>query len=418
MSHQSGIQVAEPLAKLFIEASGESPNGPRFLVVRIDDESLQVHQTEPKSGDAEQDFATVHAFASDAQPCYILFLLDSDSVKSADSSQSSPTGPFETQQQNWLFISYIPDQGNVRDKMLYAATQATLLKQLGSNRFRYIVHAKSPQDLRLDTLSAFLRYHVQRPDNAESDMPLTEREQELRRIRQEEITSAEHIAATASSARRTHLKTAHFPLTDRTYQVFEQFFALEDTEGTPTTVVLRLDIAKEATELDARVHGDEPNPSPVTFASLGELQAALPTQEPRFVVHRYRYPSHNDSGRYYPLFIYLCSTQASIKERMIYSTCRRTLVHLLQETYGITFTKRFELDEPSELTQQLLDETLHSLVTAPPVSGDRIHFPDFGDSTNTGESVLPVASHTTLPQRQFKRPSAPGRPRTLPQRSH
>ncbi|KAJ1970077.1 Twinfilin-1 [Dispira parvispora] len=416
MSHQSGIQVAEPLAKLFIEASCDTPDSPRFLVVRINGESLEVHQTEPKSGDAEQDFSAVHSFASDVQPCYIIFRLDSDGEKSPDSSQAPPTGPSDTQKPNWLFISYIPDQGNVRDKMLYAATQATLLKQLGSGKFRHVVHAKSPQDLRLATLSAFLRYHIQHPDNAESDMPLTEREQELRRIRQEELTSAEHIAATGSSVRRTHVKVTHFALTDRSRQVFDQFFALGDTDTSPTTVVLRLDIPKETTDLDPQIHGDEPSPSPATFTSLEELQAALPAQ-PRFVIHRYQYPSHTDEGRYYPLFIYLCSTQASVKERMIYSTCRGTLVHLLQGTYGVTFTKRFEMDDPSELTQQLLDEALQPLVTSPPVSGDRIRFPESDTSTNADEDALPVASHTTLPQRQFKRPSAPGRPRTLPQRS-
>ena len=58
-----------------------------------------------------EDFELLDDILQDDKPAYVLFRLGDHAEK------------------DWLFISYVPDQAKVRDKMLYASTRATISRQ-------------------------------------------------------------------------------------------------------------------------------------------------------------------------------------------------------------------------------------------------------------------------------------------------
>lgn len=64
------------------------------------------------------DFAIVHENLAEKQPAYFL-------VRLGDSKASS----------EWIFLCYVPDVAPIRQKMIYAATRASLTKDLGDSHF-------------------------------------------------------------------------------------------------------------------------------------------------------------------------------------------------------------------------------------------------------------------------------------------
>ena len=86
-----------------------------------------------KSSDVD-DFDSIAALIKeehqDNTPAYILVKLDGSSDDQAE--------------RQWCLCTYVPDNGNVRSKMLYSSTKATLSRQLGEAKFRYTLHASTP----------------------------------------------------------------------------------------------------------------------------------------------------------------------------------------------------------------------------------------------------------------------------------
>lgn len=66
------------------------------------------------------DLSSVQPWFDSKNACYILFRHDS----------TFSNGDFQ-----WMLLIYIPDNAKVRDKMLYASSRATLLRELGEQRF-------------------------------------------------------------------------------------------------------------------------------------------------------------------------------------------------------------------------------------------------------------------------------------------
>lgn len=62
------------------------------------------------------DYGTVHDNLTEKQPAYFLVRLDERS--------------------EWLFLCFVPDVAPIRQKMIYAATRASLTKDLGDSHFK------------------------------------------------------------------------------------------------------------------------------------------------------------------------------------------------------------------------------------------------------------------------------------------
>lgn len=104
------------------------------------------------------------------------------------------------------------------------------------------------------------------------------------------------------------------------------------------------------------------SPSP---SSISELSNAISTNEPRFTFYRFTH-THNGVEQSPVLFFYTCPVTAgtrAIKNRMLYPLMKRAVLEVASKEAGLTLEKRFEVEEPSEITEKSVLDDLHPQVT-------------------------------------------------------
>ncbi|KAK9720544.1 Twinfilin-1 [Basidiobolus ranarum] len=312
MSHQSGIRASEELSKIFADAACSGQQ--RIIQISIENESLEALNILPVSGTFEEDYSQIIPLLSDRQPCFVLYRLDTQ----------SKAGNYE-----WLYLSYIPNDAKVRDKMIYASTSHTLTNQLGTTHFADSIFGTEKEDLSLES------YHKHRQHQT-APAPLTQREEELA-----EVKAAESGSVNIAS-RRTHVSGVNFPISDA---ALSELSKLKD--GSLNFVQLCVNTTQEIIDLVSSER-----------ITLDTLASSIPIDQPRFTFFAYQ---HNHQGEDISpiLFIYSCPTASSIRERMLYSSCRGSLLAAAENDVGLNISKKFEVDDPSELTSQYIEEDLH-----------------------------------------------------------
>jgi len=88
--------------------------------------------------------------------------------------------------------------------------------------------------------------------------------------------------------------------------------------------------------------------SNVTPASVA---GRIPESKPRYTF--YRYPNSDAL-----FFIYTCPSGSSIKERMVYASCRAGVL-IFAAAQGLTVSQRIETPSPEEITAQRLEEEVN-----------------------------------------------------------
>ncbi|KDQ60680.1 hypothetical protein JAAARDRAFT_31659 [Jaapia argillacea MUCL 33604] len=275
MSATSGIGVSQELTDTF--ASAVDSQSVRFLKISIQNESLVVDHTVPVSGTLEQDLDNLKDILQEKIPAYVLVRLD-----------EPPS--------DWLAVYYVPDAAQVRDKMLYAATRASLTKSLGSTHFTSTLFATSLSDLTPAAYRAHLA-HLSAPQ------PMSAREKEM-----EEVKKAEREA---DVYRGSSVRTGHSELGKLGFEWGEGVEAalkgLGEGDGTGL-VVLSVDTTKESLVLKSSQE-----------CTISQLGSALPPSEPCYAFlawpHSYTSPPRREI-----VFIYSCPSTSPIKHRMIYSS--------------------------------------------------------------------------------------------------
>lgn len=103
-------------------------------------------------------------------------------------------------------------------------------------------------------------------------------------------------------------------------------------------------------------------PESPTPSSITELAQAISAIEPRFTFYQYVH-SHNGVEESPVLFFYTCPTaggRQSIKNRMMYPLMKRAVITIAEKEAGISLEKkRFEVEDPSEITEQSVMDDLH-----------------------------------------------------------
>ena len=100
-------------------------------------------------------------------------------------------------------VTYVPDAAPVRQKMLFASTRLTLVRELGSEHFRETIFATTEAEL---SPAGFEKHDA----HAALDAPLTEEERTLG-----EVKRAEQEAGTGTGTREIHLsKSLAMPISD------------------------------------------------------------------------------------------------------------------------------------------------------------------------------------------------------------
>ncbi|XP_078394177.1 twinfilin-1-like, partial [Cetorhinus maximus] len=168
MSHQTGINVSPDLQRVFSRSKDGSV---RLIQVLIENELLVPGECRKPGRAWDLDYdELVLPLLSKTQPCYLLYCLDSHNAQGLE----------------WIFISWTPEISSVRQKMLYAATRATLKKEFGGGHIKDEISATLLEDV---TLSGY-RNHLA---SDAAPAPLTAAEQELQQLKINEINTEVNV---------------------------------------------------------------------------------------------------------------------------------------------------------------------------------------------------------------------------------
>lgn len=116
---------------------------------------------------------------------------------------SSESAPF-------VAITYVPDSAPVRQKMLFASTRLTLVRELGIERFRETIFATTKEEL---TPQGFEKHDK----HVKLDAPLTEEEQTLGDVKRKEAEEGRGM-----NERKSHVSSGvSMPVTDDALRVLK-----------------------------------------------------------------------------------------------------------------------------------------------------------------------------------------------------
>ncbi|VDP22320.1 unnamed protein product [Soboliphyme baturini] len=261
----------------------------------------------------------------DRQPCYVLLRLDSR-VGTHDDYE-------------WLFVTFVPDDASIRQKMLYASTQMTLKKQFGNGCIKYDMHASSkactyPNEEVMTT--AVKRYISQKflhtdQENAPDPWPSMDVANKRKSINGIDISAKRGI---------------DFPIDNTALDALRQL-----RSGAINYVQLSVDTLNEAIKLEK-----------FGVVNLVELNNDIARSKPRY--HFYTFGHVHDGVQRNPIvFIYSLPTlETPIKEKMLYSSCKEPFLTNLQQTIGLTVDKKIELDDKEIVSYDFLMNELYPVV--------------------------------------------------------
>ncbi|XP_076469424.1 twinfilin-1-like [Babylonia areolata] len=316
MSHQTGITPSDDLKNFFASAKDGSW---RLIKICIKDEKLELSTSVHPEGSFEQDYEQmVLPLLEEAMPCYIFLRYDSQNNLGYE----------------WLFISWSPDFSQVRDKMLYAATRATLKTEFGGGEIKEELFGTATEDVSYTGYQKHIQAQM-------APAPLTMAEEELQLIKQNEVNA--HINL---DSRSQTMQGVAFPLSDELQAELVKFQNKECSY-----VQLCLDLVGEVVNL-----------AKSSSIGVSELASQVPTDAARYHLFWFK---HTHEGDYMesPVFIYsMPGYKCSIKERMLYSSCKSPLVDHIQIHLGIPLAKKMEVDDPNELTEENIYDEIHPKV--------------------------------------------------------
>ncbi|GIZ45440.1 hypothetical protein CKM354_000860600 [Cercospora kikuchii] len=309
---QSGISASQELHDAF--NGFVSSNTQRALLAGIENEKLiPVGMIPLQSQNFTEDLSQVAAEAKPDKALYVLLKVD---PSAAD---------------GFVAITYVPNAAPVRQKMLFASTRLTLVRELGIERFRQTLFATEASEL---TAEGWKKHEQHEALKA----PLTEEEAGLAGVKDAEAQESQ-----GTSARRGHAPNKiNVPTGEG---VLEALQSLNEEGCRGTLVQLKYQLPDETLTLDSSNDNVEPS----------QVAGLLSANEPRYSF--YSHPSTQAAdGKPTILFVYTCPTASKIKERMVYSTGKSWTRTVAERDAGITVTKSLEATEPSELTADLFGE--------------------------------------------------------------
>lgn len=349
MAHQSGIRASAELANTFKEAV-ENGNT-RIIKVSIVNESLVSTQTIPVSSTFEKDFEQAHKLLDQETPCYLLVRMDS----------KSSNNDWE-----WLFACYVSDFAKVRDKMLYASSQATLKKELGDYRFVHNMYGTIPDEF---TFSAYKKHLA----HVSAAGPLTDREKQLEELKKVEMMTDISISSRISNLPAVASSGVSFPID---VKVKEELSKVKSKQVGAVLLGIKNETIVHIKSLPANTQVDS-------------LSSEIPTDQPSFTL---LHMSNEKSKKSAFVFIFHCPETAKVKDRMIYSSSRGGLMAFIEgkDTMGIDIGKKIESSSTNDIPT--VDDLTLELFSSPADNGTN------GAASSTSENGT-----------GFKKPSGPGR---------
>jgi len=241
------------------------------------------------------------------QPNAALYIL----LRRADSPSSAD--------KRLVAVTYVPNAAPVRQKMLFASTRLTLVRELGGEHFAESVFTTEAAELTSEGWEKHLKHE-------EQANPLTAEEQSLQDIKNAEALESRGTRGQGlAQAGNLTLRSAA--------GVSEALQAL--SQGSDANLVqLRMDPATETLCLVSS-----------TTVVLSSLADALDPREPRYAFYRH------DDAEASIVFLSTCPSGAKIRERMLHAASRGNVVRLAQAEGGLQVAKRLEATNPAEVTE-------------------------------------------------------------------
>lgn len=315
MSHQTGIKANEELLKVF----GQANNGKiRAIKISIINEQLACSKVIDGNGKKkwnEEYDIIVKPLIEENIPCYILYRFD----------EKSSLG------YTWLLLDWIPDISTTRQKMLYASTKATLKIEFGTSNIKEQLNATILDEV---TLNGYYKYKKQ----FSGPGPLTNREEEMAELRITDVTTD-----ISTSTRHKTFSGIVCPITDTALLSIKDLY-----QGLYNYAQYKIDIKEETIHLIKNIN----------ITSIQNLSKEIPKDEARYHIFRF---DHVHEGDHLKSIIFIYSMPGyvcPVRERMMYSSCKAPFIEKLQSN-GIEISKTLEIDDPSEITEQYLQDQLH-----------------------------------------------------------
>ncbi|KAL6231947.1 hypothetical protein BDW75DRAFT_29984 [Aspergillus navahoensis] len=330
---QSGISVSQELHDAFSRFASDTSIF--CLPVTITAERLTPLSTLPFSGFGENAFyASLSQLSSVLEPKTPIYLL------------------FRRSGSNLIALTYIPSNAGVRAKTLFASTRATLVRELGSEKFSEIIFATDEEEVigekawkeREAEKNGTLAGGYRREDL------MGEKERELEAVRR-----AEEAARSGTPGRDIGIGGTFTRGPSRMkieMQVDEDAKSALGGLQQGGLVQVAIDVPTETLKLSAAE----------AEVNAHSVQNHISTSSPRYTF--YHYPD-SDSV----IFIYTCPSGSSIKERMLYASSRMYALQVAEEQ-GLKISKKIEASTPDEVT----GERLHEKVNPPQNNGLRQGF--------------------------------------------
>jgi len=315
MSNQSGIIGSENFRK-FLGTCKDG--GLRCFKVAISDKpTLEVVSMHRTVGTWEEDWdKMVPKQIEHDQPSFVFYRLD----------EKDNSGNFL-----WVLISWSPDHANIRQKMMYASTKAALKQEFGLGQIKDDYYANMREDI---TFAGYARHLVQ----GQGPGPLSREEEELREVRQLE-TGVE----VGVDTRQMTLGAIQFPFDKQALSAIETYW-----KKGYDYVQLGIDLAQEIIILGEG-----------GMCSTENLPKKVPSDKARYHLFRFKHV-HEGKSLHSNVFIYsMPGYSISIKERMLYSSCKNAVVDVIERAYSIPLAKKIEVDTGAELTEAFLQEEVH-----------------------------------------------------------
>lgn len=295
MSAQSGISASEELINSFKEFVSKKQS---ILLATIQNEEVILSDVIEGSSSLKDDFKQLKSKVNDSDPRYVIIKHDYN-------------------EKLYTFISYVPDYAAVKEKMLYASSKNTLIRQLGSEFFTNILFWNSIDEVEYDNWK-----HTAVDDVTQN--PLSSKEKELQDIKDMEFQTM----LNSSSKRQLVDHKSDF-----------SFKFNPNTKFTPESnkvYSLNIDIAKEEIFLSNTSRISDPK----------DLLTTISSESPQFNLVKL-----NDKN----FFIYTCPSGSKVKERMIYASNKQGVINHFKESFSID--KALEVGDASELELSEFEKT-------------------------------------------------------------
>lgn len=304
---QSGISASQELHDAF--KTLVSIPSQRGLLATIKDESLvPITALDSESSDFLSDLSSLSSHLKDNEALYVILRR------------------YDNASDGYIAVTYVPNAAPVRQKMLFASTRLTLVRELGIERFRETIFATEKAEL---TAEGFKKHD----DHNNLAAPLTEEEQTLEAVKKAETTEGRGMANKGLVTHDT-LKMSTTPEASEALKNFDG--------GSYNLVQLKIDIPTETLHLESTATTEASN-----------LTGVISSTEPRYVFFRYTAPSSSESS---VLFISTVPSGSKVKERMIYAASRNAIINVIAPEMGIIITKRLEVGDPDEVTEASIAE--------------------------------------------------------------